>query len=236
MRGDAGVPVSVPGGSATGSSSRHRLLEAATALEVTLAVVAVVLDLLVPTLVLLAMTIVSIAVRRQPLASLGLHRPAHARLMVAQVLALSLLWTALTSGLFMPVVEHLSGQRQDLGVFADVEGNLALLGVLLIASWTLAAIGEEVAYRGYLLTRVRQLLPAGALGSLVAVAAVSLLFGLAHTEQGLVGVVLASLDAAYFASLRYRFATVWASVLAHGFNNTIGLLTFFVVGSVHGLW
>jgi membrane protease YdiL (CAAX protease family) len=104
------------------------------------------------------------------------------------------------------------------------------------ASWTLAAVGEEVAYRGYLLTRLRQLLPAGIAGSVAAVTVASLLFGLAHAEQGLVGVAVTTLDAAYFAVLRYRFATLWASVLAHGLNNTIGLVGFYLVGPVYGLW
>jgi membrane protease YdiL (CAAX protease family) len=36
--------------------------------------------------------------------------------------------------------------------------------------------------------------------------------------------------------LRYRYRTLWASVLAHGFNNTIGCVAFFLVGPLHGLW
>jgi membrane protease YdiL (CAAX protease family) len=38
------------------------------------------------------------------------------------------------------------------------------------------------------------------------------------------------------AWLRLHYRTLWAPVLAHGFNNTIGLVTFFLVGPVHGLW
>jgi hypothetical protein len=29
---------------------------------------------------------------------------------------------------------------------------------------------------------------------------------------------------------------VWAPVLAHGFNNTIGFVAFYAVGPVYGLW
>lgn len=36
--------------------------------------------------------------------------------------------------------------------------------------------------------------------------------------------------------LRLRYGTLWAPVLAHGFNNTLGFVTFFLVGPVHGLW
>lgn len=234
MRRDA--PVAVSGLSTTGASSRHRLLEAAAVLEVSLAVVAVVLDLLVPTLVLLAMAMASITVRRQSLASLGLRRPAHAGAMAAQVLGLSLFWTALTSALVMPVSEHLSGQRQDLGVFADVEGNLALLGVLLIASWTLAAIGEEVAYRGYLLTRLRELLPGGRAWTVVAAVVAAVLFGWPHREYGVVGVVQVTVDALFFTVLRFRYRTLWAAVVAHGTVDTVGIVAVFLAGPVAALW
>jgi len=103
-------------------------------------------------------------------------------------------------------------------------------------SWTLAAFGEELAYRGFLQTRIRQLLPRGATGLVVAVVLSSLAFGWAHTEQGLLGVALTTVDAVFFSVLRYRYASLWAAVLAHGFSNTIGLTGFFLVGPVYGLW
>jgi CAAX protease family protein len=61
-------------------------------------------------------------------------------------------------------------------------------------------------------------------------------FGLAHSEQGVVGVVAVAIDAVAFSVLRYRYKTLWASVLAHGFNNTIGFVAFFLVGPIHGFW
>jgi hypothetical protein len=38
------------------------------------------------------------------------------------------------------------------------------------------------------------------------------------------------------ALLRYRYGALWASILAHGFLDTIGFATFFVVGPIYGLW
>jgi membrane protease YdiL (CAAX protease family) len=49
-------------------------------------------------------------------------------------------------------------------------------------------------------------------------------------------VALTTLDAVFFNALRYRYRTLWVSVLAHGFSNTIGLVAFFLVGPIHGLW
>ena len=107
----------------------------------------------------------------------------------------------------MPLANHVSGTHQDLSGFADVEGNLLLLLVFVALSWTLAALVEELAFRGYLLTRMREALGAGAWATVVAVLASSLLFGSVHSEQGAIGVLVVSLDAVAFSVLRLRYRT-----------------------------
>jgi membrane protease YdiL (CAAX protease family) len=206
------------------------------AVEVSLASAAVLLDLLIPTLVLLALALVSLLIRRQGPASLGLRRPARAPRLVIEVVGLSIAWILLTLALLMPVAEHLTGQHRDVSQFIAVKDNLGLLLFLLLMTWTLAAVGEEVAYRGYLQTRIREVLPDERSGLVMAVLLSSILFGLAHTEQGLVGILLTTSDAIFFSILRYRYRTVWAPVLAHGFLNSSGLVAYYIAGPVYGLW
>lgn len=218
------------------TSSKAGLWRVLAAVEVGLATAAVLLDLGIPTLVLIALAVMSLIARRQGAGSLGLRRPARPVRMAVQVFGLSLLWTALTLAMIMPVVDHLTGQRRDVSQFAPLEGNLGLLLYLLVISWTLAAFGEEFAYRGYVQTRMRDVLPAGRTGLIIAVLLSSLLFGLAHTEQGIVGVILSGIDAIFFSILRYRYQTLWAAILAHGFLNTIGMIAYFIAGPFYGLW
>jgi membrane protease YdiL (CAAX protease family) len=212
-----------------------------TAVEATAAVVAVLADLLIPSLVLLAMAVVSLAVRRTGLGargwrSLGLRRLGHGRRVAGVVLGLTVLWSLFQLSVTMPIANHVSGHRQDLDAFDDLQGNVGLLLVLLVVGWVLGAVVEEVAYRGYLLTRIREAIGYGRLGVWLAVLASSLLFGLAHTEQGAVGVAVVTLDGFFFCALRYRFRSLWASALAHGFNNTLGFLAFFLAGPIYGFW
>ena len=134
----------------------------------------------------------------------------------------------------MPLLEHATGEQQDLSEFADLEGNLPLLAGLLLLTWTIAAFGEEVAYRGFTFTRLHEAV--GPHGVSIAVLGSSVLFGLAHTEQGPVGVAITFCDALFFAVLRLHYATLWAPILAHGFSNTLGLTAFYLVGPIHGLW
>jgi uncharacterized protein len=94
--------------------------------------------------------------------------------------------------------------------------------------WTWAAFGEEFAYRGYLLTRAADLGGGTAAAHLAGVVFVAVLFGLGHFYKGPAGIVdsgLAGLllGAAYLVSGR----NLWASVLAHGFIDTFGVVSLY---------
>ena len=43
-----------------------------------------------------------------------------------------------------------------------------------------------------------------------------------------------TLDGIVFSAVRYRYHSVWASVLTHWFNNTFGFIAFFFVGPITG--
>lgn len=205
-------------------------------LEVALVAVVVLWDLAIPSLVVLVLAGLSLALRRAGPASLGFRRLPRAGRTIGVIVGLTLVWSVLQFGLVMPLLNRATSSEQDLSGFEELEGNLGLLVVLLVASWTLAAVGEEAAFRGYLLTRATEAIGTGALAVTVGVLVSSVLFGLLHTEQGTVGVVLSMLDAAFFAILRLRFRSVWAAVVAHGTSNTIGLVAVYLLGPVHGLW
>ena len=209
---------------------------ALTVVEVVLAVTAVLLDLLLPALVLAVMAGVSLAVRRESPSTLGFHRLPHPGRQLAQVAALALAWTTLVFLLVMPVTEHLTGSTQDTSEFADLEGDLPRLLLFVALSWTLAAFVEELAFRGYLLTRITDLAGTSPLVRSAAVVAVALLFALIHNEQGATGMVLVFVDAVFFGWLRYAYHSLWASVVAHGVSNTIGMVAFFLVGPFSALW
>ena len=205
-------------------------------LEVAAAAAVIVLDLLVPTLVVLAVAAVSLGVRRERPRSIGFTRLASPVRTAGVVLALTAGWSVLQFGLVMPVLNRVTDSRQDMTVFADLQHNVPLLAGLLVASWTLAALGEETVFRAYLPTRLSEAFGTARLGLVLSVLVPALLFALIHSEQGRVGMVVTFLDALYFSWLRHRFGSAWASVLGHGFVNTLGVLTFFVVGPVYGLW
>jgi membrane protease YdiL (CAAX protease family) len=219
-----------------GAQPRERFWTVVTAVEVIAASAAILLDLLIPTFILLALAGISLRARRERVASLGFHRAPSGSHLAFKMLAFAAVWSVFQLSVTMPIANHLSGKEQDLSAFKDLQGNAGLLVGFVALSWTLAAVGEELAYRGYLQTRMTQLFSSRRVGLIFAVLASSLLFGIAHSEQGVVGVAIVTIDAIAFSVVRYRYRTLWASVLAHGFNNTIGFVAFFLVGPIHGFW
>jgi membrane protease YdiL (CAAX protease family) len=205
--------------------------------EIIAAALVIILDLFVPTIVILGMIIVSLLIHCEGTSTLGFRKAENGPRMIGFVFLCVVLWQLIQFSLVMPVLNHLTGTTQNLSSFAELKGNLGLLFLYLVVSWTLAAFGEEIVYRGYLQKRFTDLFGMGMVGVGLSIGISSLLFGIAHTEQGVIGVTLTFLDALFFSWLKMRYKNnLWAAVLAHGFSNSVGLLVFYFTGPIYGLW
>src|SRR5882672_247033 len=105
-----------------------------------------------------------------------------------------------------------------------ISGNVVVALRWLLIVWTFAAFGEEISYRGYLLTRAADLGRRSATAYWVGMVFVSVLFGYGHFYKGLAGIVDSGvagliLGSAYLLSGR----NLWTSILAHGFIDTFGV-------------
>jgi membrane protease YdiL (CAAX protease family) len=103
----------------------------------------------------------------------------------------------------------------------------ALISLLIV--WTFASFGEELSYRGYLLTRAGDMLGRSNLAYWTAMILVSLLFGFGHYYKGPSGVLDSTysglvLGAAYLLSGR----NLWAPILAHGIADTFAVFAVFM--------
>jgi hypothetical protein len=208
-----------------------------TVIELVAAVAVILFDVLLPTLVLLGMAVVSLLIRREPVAALGFKRPASWPKMAGFALLGAVCLQLFDVGVLMPILNRLTGATIDYSGFVQLKGNLGQLLFFLALSWMLAALGEEIAYRGYLQKLLTDLFGDGPLGVWLTVGISSLLFGLAHTEQDLIGVVVTTVDALFYSWLKRKFdGNLWATILAHGFYNSVGMIVFYLVGPIYGLW
>jgi membrane protease YdiL (CAAX protease family) len=110
----------------------------------------------------------------------------------------------------------------------EIAGNvrIALLALLLV--WTFAAFGEEISYRGYLLTRAADIGERSTTSYWFGIVLVSILFGYGHYYKGPSGIVDSGI-AGLILGTAYMLAgrNLWASSLTHGFIDTFGVIDAF---------
>lgn len=121
----------------------------------------------------------------------------------------------------------------DFSVFDPLEGDTALFIFFLVVAWIGAAFGEEVVYRGFIMTRMAQVFGANASGWTIAVILQAILFGLTHAYQGPVGMIEVGLIAAVLGVVYLMSGrSLWPAVLAHGVLDTFGLTDFYLGGAL----
>ena len=127
-----------------------------------------------------------------------------------------------------PLLVWFTGKQPDLHDLRMMTGNikLALLGFAF--TWTLAAFGEEMAWRGYLMNRVADL------GNrtrtwICSLIAVSIVFGMAHAYQGTTGVIEEGI-AGLLLGLIYLGSgrNLAVPIIAHGVADTIDVVLIFL--------
>lgn len=125
-----------------------------------------------------------------------------------------------------PLIARLTGSYPGLEEFRPLVGNLGLTLLLIVLSWTLAAFGEEMFYRGYLMHRVAQL--AGGRW-MVALAVVTAMFGWAHyVGQDLAGALQEGLSGLLLGVLFLGTGrTLTVPIVAHGVSNTVAFVLIY---------
>lgn len=174
--------------------------------------------------ILFVMGWISIRLRDGGWRAIGLAKPASWRNTIA--IAVAAAAVRILGGNF--VVEPLAHriwqtavEVSPIGQKLGVKDTLLWLGII----WTFAAFGEEMSYRGYLLTRCADLggrTKAAYWGSVIVIA---VLFGYGHFYKGPTGIIDSAfaglvLGVVYLVSRR----NLWTCILAHGFIDTFGII------------
>jgi membrane protease YdiL (CAAX protease family) len=128
-----------------------------------------------------------------------------------------------------PLLTKLLNKGPDLHELHRLVGNTQLLIIAVVLAWVLAAFGEEMVWRGYLLNRWSDLFGRSIAGWIIAGCSVTLLFGLAHFPQGPTGIIENIIDGAILAAI--YFATgrnLLAPIIAHGIQDTVDVLLIYL--------
>lgn len=128
----------------------------------------------------------------------------------------------------MPLVTRLTGQPVDKSPFDGLRENVPALIFSLLAVWTLAAFGEELIFRGYLMNTLARVLGNRNGGWIFACFINSILFGVGHTYQGISGVILLGIVGLLYALFYLGCGrNLWVPILIHGLYDTSAFLVIF---------
>ena len=154
------------------------------------------------------------------------------RFQPVRYLALAALGVAIIqlSGFILdPLLERLLGETRDLSRFSDIGGSPGALIKLLALSWTVAAFGEELAFRIVLMRGIAFSLGDSRTAFGIALIAQAILFGLIHAYQGPAGIIGAGINGLIFGGLTLAArGSIWPAAIAHGTSNSIGILTLYL--------
>lgn len=130
------------------------------------------------------------------------------------------------------VMANLVGIQEsaDLTKFNYLQGNLPMLLISLAGVYFVSSFGEEVIYRGFLITRLQGFFGTTGKLALAAVLVLSaVVFGLIHFEWGATGIVqTACMGAALGASFLWTKRSLWPLILAHGYMDTLLLVQLYM--------
>ena len=179
-------------------------------------------------IVLSVIGLISIRLRDGSWSAVGFKRPVSWRRLLLIALFAAILRILLGQFLVEPVTGFFWPKPTAPALANEITGNIKIALIALLLVWTFAAFGEEIAYRGYLLTRAADIGRRSVAAYWIGIVLVSILFGYGHYYKGASGVIDSGvagviLGAAYMLAGR----NLWASIFAHGFIDTFGVFDAF---------
>ncbi len=160
---------------------------------------------------------------------LGLRRPTSWRSTLLLGVAIGIGYQYLSLSVIEPLIARITGDLPNVSQFAPLIGNTFFLFISIVLSWTLAAFGEELVYRGYLMNRVADVVGSNRVGWLLSLVVVSILFGVVHLYQGASGIITVTLTGLMVGGLYLATGrNLWVPIIVHGVNDTLGFILIFL--------
>jgi|SRR5271163_3991778 len=178
--------------------------------------------------ILFVLGLISLRVRDGGWGVIGLRWPASWKRTVLFALAAAAARILLGQFVTDPLTAHFWRAAAAPSGFDEITGHAMVALRWLFIVWTFAAFGEEISYRGYLITRAADVSARSKTAYWVGMLLVSVLFGYGHYYKGPAGIVDSGmaglvLGTAYLLSGR----NLWVCILAHGFIDTFGVVALF---------
>ena len=120
-------------------------------------------------------------------------------------------------------------ESADMGSYEFLSGNLPMLFVSLSGIFIASSFGEEFVYRGFLTTRIAEMMGGHKRAWMWAVVISSLAFGLAHYSWGPMGIVQTTFMGAALAIAWIKAKrNLWVVIIAHAYMDVILMVQMYL--------
>lgn len=129
------------------------------------------------------------------------------------------------------IMVNISGipEPADMSGYSFLSDHIIWLVLMLFGVWTASAIGEEIIYRGYLINRLADVFPASKYKDAIAVLGSAVIFGLAHYQWGVTGIVQTALMGLAIGICYLKMERqLLIMILAHAYMDTILMVQIFL--------
>lgn len=181
------------------------------------------------TLFLLPLIWLMLRLSGERLPQIGFARPDNLGWAVAIGILVGVLMELFAVFVTTPLIGSFFGTEPNYSEFKEIRSNFILLIIFVGLSWTLAAFGEEICFRGFLMNRLARIFGDNRAAWSAALVLSSILFGWGHTEQGISGWIQEGisgfiLGVLFLATKR----NLVVPVVAHGISNTLAFILIYL--------
>jgi membrane protease YdiL (CAAX protease family) len=159
----------------------------------------------------------------------GLRRPASWWKTIALAFAAAAILQLGSEFVISPLANRIWPEPQKISrLLQSQAGDWKHALISLLVVWTFAAFGEELSYRGYLLTRAADVGGRSDIAYLAAMICIAVLFGFGHYYKGPAGIIDSTYSGIVLGCV-YLFSgrNLWSAILAHGISDTVAVAAIF---------
>jgi hypothetical protein len=183
-----------------------------------------------PTIAILLSVIlvfVFLKITKSPLSMLGLKKVSDWKLLFSQALGLALIISFSFFFFIIPYIESLTNVFLDYSLFEQFTKDTKTLLMVLPIVWISAALFEEIIFRGFFITYSQKLFDKKYI-LLISILLSSILFGFAHSYQGVSGIIVTGLVGLILSLILVnKNYNLLFLIVIHAFIDTIYLLIFY---------
>jgi uncharacterized protein len=184
---------------------------------------------LTQTIALLPMVALAMWLQGRPWAEIGWRAPEDWGRAITIGIVAGVAMELLAVWVTTPMISRMLGTEPDYGALKAIRGNVKMLLIFLALSWTLAAFGEEICFRGFLMERLARLFGDSRAAWIAGLLLSSILFGWGHTEQGMAGWLQEGLSGLLLGLLFLATGSnLTVPIVAHGVSNTVAFVLIYM--------